>query len=201
MSTQHGIESRAQRSTALLALLLVLRAGGIDAQVVPITIVSVGDSYASGEGAPDLAGPSVPLPRWRGDNRDLAAVRCHRSNNAAPVQAARLVASIRPVSFWHFACSGSRITDLTAPGSGQLATAASHVAAPIDALIISIGGNDVDFAGVVGGCLALPCQIYLPDAFPGAVTALAPSLSSLVIAVAKMPVPGAQHYSLPWTRP
>src|SRR5262249_4235681 len=139
-----------------LAALVDMFAGTVYAQIVPITIVSVGDSYASGEGAPDLAGPVVSGPRWRGDNRDSHALLCHRSNNAAPVLAAKLISSIRPASFFHLACSGSTIAMLTGPvnpavpGSGQLANAARLTGGPIDALIISIGGNDVGFAAVVG---------------------------------------------------
>ena len=152
-----------------LCFVLGITAGVTPAQIVPITIVSVGDSYASGEGAPDLAGTGVPLPRWRGDNRDGAAVTCHRSNNAAPAMAARLIASIRPATFFHFACSGAVISDVT---GGQLATAARIVGGPIDALIISVGGNDVNFAEVVGSCLALPCELFGPAAFPGPVFAL-----------------------------
>jgi hypothetical protein len=169
-----------------LCFVLGITAGVTPAQIVPITIVSVGDSYASGEGAPDLAGTGVPLPRWRGDNRDGAAVTCHRSNNAAPAMAGRLIASIRPATFFHFACSGAVISDVT---GGQLATAARIVGGPIDALIISVGGNDVNFAEVVGSCLALPCELFGPAAFPGPVFALTPKLRALVTAVAAMPVP------------
>jgi len=159
------------------------------AQIVPITIVSVGDSYASGEGAPDLPGPGAPLPRWRGDNRDGMAVKCHRSNNAAPVLAAKLISSIRPASFIHLACSGAVITDLTTPLTGQLAIAAGLVKGPIDALVISIGGNDVDFAAVVESCLALPCPLFGPAAFPGPVLALPPRLRALVATVGALPGP------------
>src|SRR5712691_8380419 len=69
------------------------------AQVVPITIVSVGDSYASGEGAPDEWGPFAEHPIWRGDNSDGMAADCHRSNLAAPAAAARLVGKVRRVRF------------------------------------------------------------------------------------------------------
>jgi hypothetical protein len=173
----------------VLCLALGVTTRVTQAQIVPITIVSVGDSYASGEGAPDLPGAGVPLPRWRGDNRDMSAVKCHRSNNAAPALAAKLIASIRPASFFHFACSGAVITpDLTGPG-GQLATAARIVGGPIDVLIISIGGNDVGFAAVVGSCLVLPCELFGPAAFPTPVFALSPKLRTLVAAVAAMPVP------------
>jgi hypothetical protein len=114
------------------------------------------------------------------------AVPCHRSNNPAPANAARLIASNRPASFFHFASSGAVITDVT---GSQLASAAKVVGGPIDALIISVGGNDVDFAAVVGSCLALPCVLFGPAAFPGPVSALTPKLRALVAAVAAMPIP------------
>jgi hypothetical protein len=65
------------------------------AQIVPITIVSVGDSYASGEGAPDQPGPFAGPQIWHGDNRDGMASSCHRSNLAAPAVAAKLVGDQR----------------------------------------------------------------------------------------------------------
>lgn len=98
---------------------------------------------------------------------------------------------MRPVKlFRHFACSGAHIADLTG-GSGQLALAASSVGVggTIDALTISIGGNDINFAAVVGGCvLPLPCEISTPASFPDGVFALKPGLSGLVAAVRALPV-------------
>lgn len=176
---------RAGRLLGVAAMIAapVLTAEVAQAQVVPITIVSVGDSYASGEGAPDQ-----PVPQhWQGDNRDNMADRCHRSNLAAPAVAAKLVGDQRPVNFLHIACSGDKIADLTGPG-GQLETAASFAGGPIDALIISIGGNDIGFASIVGACLAAPCELFAFDGFPGAAIDLAPGVAAIDSAIRALPV-------------
>jgi hypothetical protein len=155
------------------------------AQIDPITIISVGDSYASGQGAPDVASPFAVAGRWSGDDNDHMAVGCHRSNNAAPVKAVALLKAIRPVKmFHHFACSGAVITDLT-KRSGQLDSMVTAVGAggTVDALIISIGGNDINFAAVVGGCLVLPCEAWTPAAFPTGAVNLGPGLAALVTKV------------------
>ena len=86
-------------------------------------IVSLGDSYASGEGAPDI--PQVPcftigcttkLPVWEDE-------RCHRSSNAGPAQAALAVAAADPhqsVTFLSFACSGATIATFGYGGASSI---------------------------------------------------------------------------------
>ncbi len=70
-------------------------------------IASIGDSYGSGEGNPDVNGNSnngTPA-RW-------VDTRCHRSANAGPAQAALRLESADPhstVTFLSFACSGATI--------------------------------------------------------------------------------------------
>jgi lysophospholipase L1-like esterase len=179
-----GPNTRALRIGSLLAG-LAFGPKVADAQTMPITIVSVGDSYASGQGAANTAATIL----WDGDNRDGAAVGCWRSTLAAPALAARTVGSQRPVAnFIHVACSGATIAALTGSG-GQLATAARIAGGPIDALIISIGGNDVGFATLVGSCLALPCYPAIPIAVPASIPALTSGLGSLAAAVSALPVP------------
>jgi lysophospholipase L1-like esterase len=142
-------------------------------------IVSLGDSYASGEGAPDVPGST---PTW--EDR-----RCHRSANAGPAQAALAFERVDPrtsVTFLSFACSGATISRLSfqdddpnkplgtgllggfrgaEPPSGTGYTPAERLPAqvdalalalngrPIDALIISGGGNDMGFANVAKACV------------------------------------------------
>lgn len=154
------------RLRALLVGLAVLVTGQVHAQVVPINIVSIGDSYASGEGAPDQSGPFAQHPIWRGDNRDGMASACHRSALAAPAMAAGQVAASRPATFTHMACTGAQIPNL----GTQLSNAMSQVSGPIDALVISIGGNDIGFVNVVTGCFFSPCLV--PGAFPTLFTRL-----------------------------
>jgi hypothetical protein len=86
-----------------------------DEQVVAIRdilIVSLGDSYGSGEGAPDVPqvidhnGFLVSPARW-------VDRRCHRSANAPSAMAARQIEAADPhstVTFLSFACSGATIS-------------------------------------------------------------------------------------------
>lgn len=139
-------------------------------------IVSLGDSYASGQGNPDrpavydASGQLVSGPIWENQRTDLSA-------NAGPVQAALALEQSDPhssVTFLSFASSGATIpSGLLGPQDGvnpptnpnaaplpsqldQLMqvlypNGTSPRAHPrtIDALTISIGGNDVGFASLV----------------------------------------------------
>jgi hypothetical protein len=94
--------------------------------------------------------------------------RCHRSAHSGQVRAARLLEEGDPhtsVTFVHLACSGARVhTGLLGEYLGieedgpPLAPQIDRVREladghEIDALLISIGGNDVNFANVVESCI------------------------------------------------
>lgn len=167
-------------------------------------IVSIGDSYASGEGNPhDLAACSVD-PDWtsiirptkglrggvwgglakflkncHGDGRwngsDKYAYDCHRSSQAGPAVASRAIEARDPhtsVTFLHLACSGAEVLDgLLGSYDGADAGDDGTVPAQIDqlspllalarrqpdALLVSIGGNDIGFAKIVETCLFHDC--------------------------------------------
>ena len=81
-------------------------------EIRDILIVSLGDSYGSGEGAPDVpqvingAGFVESEARW-------VDRRCHRSANAASAVSARQIEAADPhttVTFLSFACSGATIS-------------------------------------------------------------------------------------------
>ncbi|HZI44723.1 MAG TPA: hypothetical protein VFD53_05860, partial [Ilumatobacter sp.] len=136
-------------------------------------IVSIGDSVASGEGSPHSGGTSSAT--WQDGP-------CHRSAYAGPALAARqLEVSDRrsSVTFIQLSCSGAAIVDVPEvagtddPKTGGLIDAYEGVSpAPgslrpsqldqmgalvgnrdVDALMVSIGANDVQFAAVVKGCI------------------------------------------------
>ncbi len=133
--------------------------GAAHAAVRPLTIAAVGDSYASGEGAMGGA--------W------LNAA-CHRSALAAPEDAARRLDSL--AGFSSFACSGATTSSLLGP-TGQLAMLPSG---PIDALTISIGGNDLGFAGIVTSCM-LPSDCTVLDSTVTAALAALPGRLAAVL--------------------
>jgi hypothetical protein len=160
-------------------------------------VVSLGDSYGAGEGAPDVPGAT---PRW-------ANARCHRSFNSPSARAALALEEADPhssVTYVSLACSGANISRETyealptdafvkagtcsgSPcprfGSGflggyvgieappqrdgqwhpedylppQVERMAELVGnRPIDALVISGGGNDVGFADILKLCVLAP---------------------------------------------
>ncbi len=103
---------------------------------------------------------------------------CHRSSLAAQVQAARRLEERDPrtsVTFVHLACSGATIgTGIVGPYAGIEPEASDHppqldvvaelalldagqpelgVHRPVDGILLSIGGNDVNFAGIIEKCI------------------------------------------------
>jgi len=60
---------------------------------------------------------------------------------------------------------------------------------PIDALIVSVGGNDIHFAELVGGCLGIPCDPALPTDTAVSIRGLISALDTLVASIRGLPVP------------
>lgn len=125
-----------------------------DVVVKDLLIVSIGDSYASGEGNPDFKRHGLKRARWEDG-------RCHRSAIAGPAQAALKIEQADPhtsVTFISLACSGAEIPfGLTGGQTKHGVTLRPQLdkvmetvnGRPIDALLISIGGNDANFADLV----------------------------------------------------
>jgi hypothetical protein len=127
-------------------------------------IVAIGDSVAAGEGNPAEEGPL-----WLDKP-------CHRSAAAGFEVAARhlgLASARRSVTFVSFACSGAEVeAGLLGPYAGvdpdrrrapylpQVERLRRIVAArggpdeppPVDAILLSVGANDVRFSGIVKEC-------------------------------------------------
>ncbi|NHC15932.1 SGNH/GDSL hydrolase family protein [Motilibacter deserti] len=137
-----------------------VRPGG----VTPL-IVQMGDSYASGEGAPDANG------------QYLGSQDCHRSNRAGFTVAGNRLKANNPyqgtIDVRSFACSGAVIVGGTqpdrserdggilSPQKGRLPQIdqvnASVGTRRIDTLVISGGGNDMSFSDI-----ALDCTNVMP---------------------------------------
>lgn len=119
-------------------------------------IVSIGDSVGSGEGNPDIPRPSL---RWENQ-------QCHRSAAAGSAQAAKLLEQADPrtsVTFVHLACSGATILrgllgsyegiEPGPPLDPQVQQATDLAGGrEIDAVMVSIGANDVKFSEAVQSC-------------------------------------------------
>jgi lysophospholipase L1-like esterase len=149
---------------------VTLEAGGQSVTAAVATrdflIVSIGDSVASGEGNPD--GPSLFDPRW-------LERRCHRSMRSGAAQAALALETGSPhtsVTFLPLGCSGATVAEgLLAPYEGvqpeaRLGNLPAQVAQvaelqgrrQIDAVLLSVGANDVHFAPLAIFCARFdPC--------------------------------------------
>jgi hypothetical protein len=124
--------------------------------VVHHLVVGLGDSYGSGEGADDALGTRAG---WQDQN-------CHRAANAAQARAALAIERAddrSTVTFLHLACSGATIDEgilgeyPEPPGQqavpAQVLEAAQLTAGwQVDALFLSIGGNDIEFSPVIKAC-------------------------------------------------
>lgn len=123
-----------------------------------ILIVSIGDSFASGQGNPDIPKQGKTRAKWV-DNI------CSRSAFAGAAQAALSIEQADPhtsVTFVSLACSGATVdaglTGVYLKGGKSLPPQVDKVkevvnGRPIDALFISIGGNDIGFADLVARCI------------------------------------------------
>ncbi|HJQ83533.1 MAG TPA: GDSL-type esterase/lipase family protein [Candidatus Binatia bacterium] len=139
----------------------------------------MGDSYASGQGA-----PNAPIAWWLlRFSPTWDDGRCNRSKHAPASQAAAILEGSGPFCgdafpVTSFACSGASIergilngyrgsepppdpTDVLPPQIDDFARLAQTK--PIDALAITVGGNDVLFQYIVAACLLGYGQCNLID--------------------------------------
>ncbi|MCP4288286.1 MAG: hypothetical protein GY792_28275, partial [Gammaproteobacteria bacterium] len=120
-----------------------------------LSYVALGDSYSSGEGVLPYFDPA--------DNLNLL-FGCHRSTRAYStfirVPGSSLPVAFRPDAQLDFyACSGAVTHNVTASGEGQNGeppqlALVNGVNESRDLVTITIGGNDAQFAKLVGYCLA-----------------------------------------------
>jgi lysophospholipase L1-like esterase len=141
------------------------KSASLPATIKGLTIVSLGDSYASGEGNPRNVGAWLQLrnplssftPYWD-------EVGCRRSTRAAPAQAALALEKSdpqTPVTFVHVACTGATINNGVLGPQAEAGQSLSQVDQVrrilgnqrIDAFILSIGGNDVGFTSILETCV------------------------------------------------
>lgn len=108
---------------------------------VPTAYVALGDSYASGEGAPPFAPGS-----------DTTADHCHRSRVAgAALFAADPGPGIAPMPLRHVACSGAKIKDFLNGMNGE-PPQMQALDPYVRVVSLSIGGNDVGFRPILESC-------------------------------------------------
>ena len=148
-------------------------------------IVSLGDSYSSGEGNPPFDLDTIePL--------DL----CHRSPEAWP----RLIGVD---DSYLLACSGAKTINLTTNGQTTFPPdnvpqiqrlAAINAIAPVDAVTVMIGGNDIGFSSILGKCYAIRSCLKNPSQNDAQVDLLERTLQNAVLPAIKSAAPQAQVF-------
>jgi lysophospholipase L1-like esterase len=115
---------------------------------MPDIMISLGDSYSSGEGSRSKTAPDWDKGKLGGDGG------CHRGPNAWPRK-------LGVIAGWHLACTGAVIDDVIE--RGQKRTAPDNVSQlqrlveldaklQIDVVLLTIGGNDLGFADKIKAC-------------------------------------------------
>lgn len=100
---------------------------------------ALGDSYTSG--------PLIP-------NQTLSPLGCWRSDHNYP----HLAAAASGLALTDLSCSGASIADLSAPQATSMGTNRPQLSAVNSAdrvVTLGIGGNDIDFTGILENCAAL----------------------------------------------
>jgi GDSL-like Lipase/Acylhydrolase family len=157
----------ATASTVLAAagITLLLTACSVTGSTIPVaaagaagvgsgpqgSYVALGDSYTAGPDIPDPAG---------------ATAGCEQSSSSYPY----LVAQSLRLNLTDMSCSSATIASLSAPQPTDDGTNAPQLSAlsPATRLVtIGIGGNDVDWAGIITRCTELD---LIPALIPGVAT-------------------------------
>jgi lysophospholipase L1-like esterase len=176
----------------------------VDIQVKDILIVSIGDSYASGEGNPVVPGATSPQWAYSPDPAmDLENADAHRSTIAGPAQFALRLQQANPqeaVTFVSVADSGASIPvgvlgpmasvgDPSHQLPAQIAELKQIIGTrPIDVLTVSVGGDDIGFAGlaeslVENTAFGRPSRAAILARFDAALKALPGRFAELAAAI------------------
>lgn len=104
----------------------------------PLHVVVLGDSYSAGNSAGSYEGPAECFRSPYNYGHDVAQDLGRRTGRKVVVDTQ--------------ACSGATSKDVLEPSNGRPAQV-DAVDAQTDVVFLTIGGNDVDFAGIVLSCL------------------------------------------------
>lgn len=139
----------------LFAVVGLSMVNGASAAAAPL-YVALGDSYSSGVGADVDPAKTQPIA----NSFDPASGGCQRAYKAYPVLLAQnLGAQLRNVT-----CAGATTDNILQ--TGQFGQPAQIEAVTSDALLVTvtIGGNDIDFGGIMGCIASKECDGNSPEA-------------------------------------
>jgi lysophospholipase L1-like esterase len=142
------------------------RTAALKVNVQDFLVIGVGDSLSSGEGSPDRVRSGTTGELW--ENR-----RCHRSAHSWQALIAKDMEEEdeqSSVTFVHLACSGAQMLEgllggylgIEVPGPTTLLPAQVDEARrliggrEVDAVLMTIGVNDLAFSTVLGFCVKYP---------------------------------------------
>jgi hypothetical protein len=158
-----------------------------------LAVVVVPSGMASGSGAPYVSlgdsyvsGPLIP-------NQGAYPIGCEQSTNNYP----HLTAAALGLELTDMSCAGATSSNMNSPQSttgGTNPPQLSPINASTRVVSISIGGNDINFSGIVENCAALTpwgptlvgpsCQSYYDpggnDQLAAAINALAPKVAGIL---------------------
>jgi lysophospholipase L1-like esterase len=178
----HRLVARRRTTFAGLAVAGACVAGVLSAagpsSAAPAAYAALGDSYTSG--------PLIP-------DQTLDPLGCLRSTHNYP----HLTAAALGLALTDVSCSGATTADMTAPQSTDAGTNPAQLSAVTSAdrvVTLGIGGNDIDFSGIIENCVALtpygPTMVGLTckshydagghDQIAAAIDALAPKVASVL---------------------
>jgi flagellar hook assembly protein FlgD/fibronectin type 3 domain-containing protein len=133
----------------------------------PSRYVALGDSFSSGEGVPVFEPNTDEAPIWLSGSITewMGLNTCHRSARGSY---SRILSAspppgtlLEPATF--AACSGAVTADLLEPNAANPGEPAQVDAVNdfTDLVTLTMGGNDVDFAGIAGSCMLGNCTAQL----------------------------------------
>lgn len=171
-------------AAAALAAVSGLGAGSASAAETALTrYVALGDSYASAAGVPDQV--------------DSACTRSHR-NYPALVNAA-----LTPAAHTDVTCGGATTVHMSTAQNASAPPQFDALSADTDLVTLTIGGNDVGFAGIIVRCVSLglfnpggsPCKNSYTwtgsDKLAAAVDSAAPKIAATLDGI-RQRAPGAR---------
>lgn len=165
-------------TVCVVAVGFLAPAGGAASASPPAAYAALGDSYTSGPFIPD---------------QSLSPLGCLRSDHNYP----HLTAAALGLALMDVSCSGATTADMTAPQGTTVGTNPPQLDAVTSAdkvVTLGIGGNDIDFVGILENCAAVTpygptkvgwtCESYYTaggtDRISAAIQALAPRVAAVV---------------------
>jgi hypothetical protein len=180
---QQGVDDARERLDDLTQAYQAAQAAVLTAQAA---LQSAQDAFANLQSVLGALQAGLGTAKWQAQYamEDWESQDCHRSANAAPAQAALALERSDPrtsVTFVHFACSGAQIGRDRASLIKQIPWAEQLIGPrEIDAVLLSIGGNDAGFASIATACaVQQPCYLDNPAFDPAAGSGLCTVLGFL----------------------